>query len=67
MLVLLKNHVFILHFCKTINPGFLRCFRVPRIENRVPRIREIYHRVPRVRENRFPRIRYFGSLHVHTE
>jgi len=32
--------------------GFLRCFRntirVPRIENRVPRIRENYHRVPRM-------------------
>jgi len=30
---------------------FLRCFRdpirVPRIENRIPRIRENYHRVPR--------------------
>jgi len=26
--------------------GFLRCFRGPRIENRVPRIRENYHRVP---------------------
>jgi len=40
--------------------GFLRCFRdpirVPRIENRVPRIRENYHRVPRI-ENRVPRIR----------
>jgi len=28
--------------------------RVPRIENRVPRIREIDHRVPRIRENRIP-------------
>ena len=41
--------------------GFLRCFRntirVPRIENRVPRIRENYHRVPRMRENRVHRIR----------
>ena len=26
--------------------GFLRCFRDPRIENRVPRISENYHRVP---------------------
>ena len=36
--------------------SFLRCFRnpirVPRISNRVPRIRENYHRVPRIRENR---------------
>ena len=41
---------------------FLRCFRdairVPRISNRVPRIRENYHRVPRIRE--------IGSRHVHT-
>ena len=40
--------------------SFLRCFRdqirVPRIENRVPRIRE----------NRVSRIREIGSLHVHT-
>ena len=35
--------------------GFLRCFRDPnwgpRIENRVPRIRENYHRIPTIREN----------------
>ena len=35
---------------------FQRCFRgpiwVPRIENRVPRIRENYHQVPRIREIR---------------
>jgi len=40
--------------------GLLRCFRdtigVPRIENRVPRIRE----------NRVPRIGEIGSLQVHT-
>jgi len=39
-----------------VKPGFLRCFRdpfrVPRIENRVPKFRENYHRVPRIRENR---------------
>jgi len=49
---------------------FLRCFRdpnrVPGIENRVPRIRKNYHRVPRIRENRVPRIREIGSVHVHT-
>jgi len=49
---------------------FLRCFRdqirVPRIENRVPRISENYHRAPRIRENRVSRIREIGSLHVHT-
>ena len=42
--------------------GFLRRFRdpnrVPRISNRVPRIRENYHR--------FPRIREIGSLQIHT-
>ena len=47
---------------------FSRCFRgpirVPRIENRVPWIRENYHRVPRIRENRVPRIREIGSLQV---
>jgi len=49
---------------------FLRCFRdpdrVPRIENRVPRISENYHRVPRIRENRVPRIREIGSLQINT-
>jgi len=53
-----------------IGQGFLRCFRdpirVPRIENRVPRIRENYHRVPRIRENRVPKIREIGSLQVHS-
>ena len=52
-----------------INQGFLRRFRdpirVPRIENRVPRISENCHRVPRIRENRFPRIGEIGSLQVH--
>jgi len=41
-----------------LNRGFLRCFRdpirVPRIENRVPRIRENFHRVPRIKKNRVP-------------
>ena len=50
--------------------GFLRYFRgpvrVPRIENRVPRISENYHRVPRIRENRVPTIREIGSLQGHT-
>ena len=50
--------------------GFTRCFRnpnrVPRIENRVPKISESCHRVPRIRENRVPRIREIGSLQVHT-
>jgi len=40
--------------------GFLRCFRdpnrVPRIENRVARIRENYHRIPRIIKNRVSRI-----------
>jgi len=48
---------------------FLRCFRdpirVPRIANRVPRIRENHHRVPRIRKNRVPRIREIGPLQVH--
>jgi len=38
--------------------GFLGRFgypiRVPRIENRLPRITENYHQVPRIRENRVP-------------
>jgi len=37
--------------------------RVPRIENRVSRIRE---RKQRIRENRVPRIREIGSLQVRT-
>jgi len=41
--------------------GFLRCFRdpilVPRIGNRISRIRENYHRVPR--------IRWIGSLQIY--
>jgi len=45
--------------CKLTNrQGFLRCcrypIRVPRIENRVPGMRENYHRVPRIKENRVP-------------
>jgi len=50
--------------------GFLRRFRdpnrVPRISNRVPRIRESYHRVPKIKENRVARIREIGSLQIHT-
>jgi len=49
---------------------FLRRFRdpirVPRISNRVSRIRENYHQVPKIRENRVPRIREIGSLQIHT-
>jgi len=37
---------------------FRNPIRYPRIENRVPRIRENYHQVPRIRE--------IGSLQVHT-
>jgi len=48
---------------------FSRCFmepiRVPRIQNRVPRIRENYHRVPGIRENQVPGIREIGSLNIH--
>jgi len=55
----------------SIQPGFfLRRFRdqirVPRISNRVPRIRENYHRVPKIRKNRVPRIREIGSLQIQT-
>ena len=53
----------------TLEQGFLRCFRdpfrVPRIENRAPRISENHHRVPGIKENRVPRIREIGSLQVH--
>ena len=49
---------------------FLRRFRdpirVPRISNRVPRIRENYHWVPKIWENRVPRIREIRSLQIHT-
>jgi len=55
---------------KVHSAGFLRRFRdpirVPRISNRVPRIRENYHRVPKTRENRIPRIRKIGSLQIQT-
>jgi len=51
---------------KLVVQFFSRCFRdpirVPRIENRVPRIRENYHRVHRIRENWVPGIRNIGSL-----
>ena len=50
---------------------FLRRFRdqirVPRISNRVPRIRENYHRVPKIRKNPVPRIGEIGSLQIQTE
>jgi len=53
-----------------LNQVFLKRFRdpirVPRISNRVPRIRENYHRVPKIGENRVPRIREIGSLQIHT-
>ena len=46
--VFLKYGVFLQIFVFSINRVFLRCFRdpirVPRISNRVPRIRENYHR-----------------------
>ena len=53
-------------YCALLGIGqvFLRCFRDPRIENRVPRTWENYHRVPRIRENRVPRIREIGSLKI---
>jgi len=41
--------------------------RVPRIENRVPKIRENYHRALRIKENRVPGIREIGSLQIHIE
>ena len=40
--------------------------RVPRISNRVPRIREHYHRASKIRENRVPRFRKIGSLQIQT-
>jgi len=59
-----------LHFLNIYTQGFLRRFRdpiwVPRISNRVPRIRESYHRVSKIRENRVPRIREIGSLQIQT-
>jgi len=52
-----------------LNAGFLWHFRdliwAPRIENRVPTIRENHHWVPRIKENRVPIIREIGSLQVH--
>ena len=57
-------------FCSAIygwnvKPGFIRDpIRVPRIENRVRRIRENHHRVSKIKENRVPRIREIGSLQV---
>jgi len=51
------NRVFLSHFRDPI--------QVPRIENRVPTIRENHHRVPRIKENRVPIIREIGSLQVH--
>ena len=67
------NKVCFLSGLKTI--GFARVFlrrfrdpiRVPRLSNRIPRIRENYHRVPKIRENRIPRIREIGSLQIQTE
>jgi len=49
---------------------FLRRFRdpirVPRVSNRVLRIRENYHRVPKTRENQVPRIREIASPQIQT-
>jgi len=41
--------------------------RGPRIENRVPRIRENYHRIPRIRENRVSRISCWKRNRVPTD
>jgi len=41
-------------FSKIIISRFFKAYRVPRISNRAPRIRENYHRVPKIRENRVP-------------
>jgi len=45
---------------------FRDSIRVPRVSNRVPRIRENYHRVPKIREYLVPRITEIGSLQIHT-
>jgi len=70
MLSSTKLITFIYEKALIIIPVFLRRFRdpilVPRISNRVPRIREKYHRVPKIRENRVPRIREIGSLQIQT-
>jgi len=58
MTVFLHDRVFFRRFRDPI--------RVPRISNRVPRIRENYHQVPKIRENRVPRIREIGSLQIQT-
>ena len=59
LLIVLQAH------CDRYEQVFQRHFRdpiwVPRIINRVPRIRQNYHRVPRIRENRVLRIRENGS------
>jgi len=60
-----------LYILYCIYTGFLRRFRnpmlVPRISNRVPKIRENYHRVPKIRKNLALRIREIGSLQIQTE
>jgi len=65
----IKNNKLFLNKIIHLIQVFLRCLRdpirVPRIENRVPRIRENYHRVPRIIENRVPRIREIRSLKIH--
>jgi len=52
-----------------ITQVFLRPFRdpirVPRISNRVPRIKANCHGIPEIRKNRVPRIREIGSLQIH--
>ena len=47
---------------------FRDLIRVPKISNRVPRVRENYHQVLKIRENRVSRNREIGSLQqqVHT-
>jgi len=55
---MVQRRVFLRHFGDPI--------RVPRISNRVSRIRENYDQVPKIRESRVPGIREIGSLQIHT-
>jgi len=59
-------NIFCVRHCLYMYQGFGDPTRVPRILNRVPRIRENYYRVHKVRENRVPRIREIGSLRIQT-
>ena len=65
-IVLTSHHLCDLQAVGSFFWRFRDPIRVPRIENRVPRIRENCHRVPRIRENRIPRIRQIVSLQIHT-